>query len=183
MLKKILMFLREQATAFEKTNPEATKKWNELAAEMEKAGAVDEVEATVKARIDSGDLIPKAKHTELVAAAEKTGRDAALKEVEEKATNEKKKTETTALRIKAIETAGLDPKFTIGKDRTIASVVASIPVGDEGDKAFEERKEEWTALRKATGQAAQGTASANGGKAPPMGGGATNGQKPGHAFI
>jgi len=193
MPDKYIKFLREQAKALEAKHPELAKVWNDHASEVEKeaqkAKASDDVEATIAARIKNGDLVPKAAHETAVAEAEKKGKEAALKEVEEKAAAEKKKQETVASRLKEIADAGLDPKFALGKDRTIESVVAAIPVGEEGDKHFAERKEEWITLSKKTGQA---TASNKGGGTsgktiPPISGKDTTqseaSDKPAYAFM
>lgn len=187
--EKLIKFLREQASAIASKDGKAAEAWNAMASEIEAAKVAGEsataIEDTIAARIKNGDLIPKAKHEEAVAAAEKSGHDKAVKAAEEKAAAEKRNAEVVASRNKAVSDAGLDPKFVLVKDRTIEQVVASIPTTDEGNKLFEERLEEWKNLSKKTGQA-QATASAAATKnAPPMGGGQAtdNSKKPGYAFV
>ena len=181
MFEKLIAFLKAQAESLKEKDEAASKQALELASELAKQIKVDSAEEVIAARIKNGDLVPKAKHEEAVKTAKEEAVAAVRTEVEAKAKAEQRRVETIANRMKLVTDAKLDPKFALGKDRTIESVVASIPTTDEGDKAFEERLGEWTSLRVATGQ---GTASVAPAKANPLGGGgSTNENKPGYAFI
>ena len=172
-LKGTIKFLRDQAAEL-KDKPEQAKKFLDRASELEKQVADEDVETIVAARIKSGDLIPKSKHEEAVAAAAKAEQDRLAKEQSDKAAAEKARAEAYKARIDKVVASKLEPKFTLGKDRTIESVVASIPAGPEGEKQFEERLEEWVELSKKTGQA-RASETASGTPAPktgiPVGGG------------
>lgn len=187
--EKLIKFLREQAAAVQEKDAKAATAWLEMATSLEKVKTGGDtakmIEDTVAARITSGDLVPKVKHVEAVAAAEKTGYDKAVKEAQEKADTEKRTAETIASRVKAVAEAGLDPKFVLLKDQTIEQVVASIPATDEGNKRFEDNLEAWKNLSKKTGQAQATATDKSKVAAPPMGGGAPAGdkKKPGYAML
>lgn len=182
MFEKLIAFLKAQAESLKEKDEAASKQALELASELANQVKVDSAEEVIAARIKNGDLVPKAKHEEAVKTAKEEAVAAVKTEVEAKAKAEQRRVETIANRMKLVTESKLDPKFALGKDRTIESVVASIPMTDEGDKMFEDRLSEWTSLRVATGQ---GTASDTGkGKTVPLGGGeGTDNQKPGYAFI
>lgn len=192
MPEKYIKFLREQAKALEATDPKAAKVWSDMASEMEKAVATDtvekQVEETIAARIKAGDLVAKATHAEAVAAAEKKGREAALKEVEDKAALEKKTVEVRASRLKQIGEAGLDLKGVTGKDKTIESETSAIGVDEAGEKLFASKLEDWVTVMKTTGQfksVASNKGDADKNKVPPMAGsnGSENSGKKAIAFC
>ncbi len=51
-----------------------------------------------------------------------------------------------------MKAAKLDLAFAVRAGATVESVVASMPVGPDGDKQFTERLEEWVTLSAKTGQ-------------------------------
>lgn len=179
--EKLLKFLRDQAKELTATAPTAAKVWESFADELAKAGQDEElqqkVEETIAARIKSGDLVPKATHEGALTAAKKAGKDEVQKEIADKEKKDKEIADAKERRMKAVADAKLDPKFVLGKDRTIETLVASFSPDEAGETAFTERLEEWKVLRKTTGQAAQGTASDDPGKTVLTGGGSDGGAK------
>ena len=177
--EKLLKFLRDQAKELTATAPTAAKAWESFADELARAGQDEEltkkVEETIAARITSGDLVVKAAHEAAVASAKKAGKDEVQKEIADKEKKDKEIAEAKERRVKAIADAKLDPKFVLGKDRTIESVTAGFPTDEAGEKAFVVWLEDLKVLRKTTGQAAQGTASDDHSKVVPTGGG-SNGE-------
>ena len=151
-IKERIKTLRDTAQTLATTNPAESKRLTELAGVMEKEVANDGVEEIIAARIKNGDLIPKNIHESAVATAAKDGEAKVRKDIEDAKKLEQERATTLASRMEAITKAKIDPKFAIGKDRTVESEVASIPVGPDGDKKFADRVEEWTTIMKSTGQ-------------------------------
>jgi hypothetical protein len=177
--EKLLKFLRDQAKELTATAPTAVKVWESFADDLAKVGQDEEltkkVEETIAARITSGDLVVKAAHEAAVASAKKAGKDEVQKEIADKEKKDKEIAEAKERRVKAIADAKLDPKFVLGKDRTIESVTAGFPTDEAGEKAFVVWLEDLKVLRKTTGQAAHGTASDDHSKVVLTGGG-SNGE-------
>ena len=165
--KEVAAFLRKQAQELDEASPVRAAMLKQ-ADELDQSGVAADAEGLIEARIKAGDLIPKAKFAQEVADAEKRGE---AKVRDELAAKEKAELEAKAAfdkRAEAVKAAQLDLAFHIRKDKTIEQVVREIPVGDEGDKAFAERLEEWQCLKANTGQAVSSTQPRNGTK--PAGG-------------
>ena len=150
--KEVAAFLRKQAQELDEASPVRAAMLKQ-ADDLDKSGVAQDAEGLIEARIKAGDLIPKAKHAEDLAAAEKRGED---KVREELAAKEKAEADAKASfdkRAESVKAAQLDLAFQIRKDKTIEQVVRDIPVGEAGDKLFAERLEEWQCLKAQTGQA------------------------------
>lgn len=186
-LKEMVRLLKEHAKGLAGKDDGLAKFLTEAAATLHVNDTAHDVEELVAARIKSGDLIPKEVHAKAVSEATAAGKTAALKEVEEKAAAETKRASTIAARLEAVKAAKLDEKFQVRKDATIASIVASIPVDENGEKEFQGRLEEWQNIAKLTGQAtASATASGAPAVIPPTAGGASdkaNKDTPAHAYL
>jgi len=151
-IKERISALRKSAQAVATSNPAESKVLMDLANQMEKEHATEDVEQVVAARIKNGDLVPKAQYETAVSTARKEGEEKVRKELEDSKKSEELKAQTIAARMDAIKKAKLEPTFALGKDKTIASVVSAIPVGEAGDKVFAERLDEWITISKQTGQ-------------------------------
>ena len=180
--KDVVRLLKEHAKA-EASNDKLAKFLTECAAMLDVEDTTAAAEETIAVRIKAGTLVPKDEHEKALASAKAAGKQEADAAAEAKAATEKRTADTLAARIKAVKDAGLDEKFPLRKDQTIASVTASIASDDAGDKAFAERLEEWVALSKATGQAKASAAPAT--SVPPMTGstGSNNEALPAYAFA
>ena len=141
--------LRERAAKLKESDAEAAALLEKNASELEKEASADSVEAQIANRIKDGILITKEAYDQAVSAAKQSGKDELQKEISAKEEAAKAQAEATKTRMASVVSAGLKPEIVLGKDRTIQSVVSSIPVGAEGDKLFAERIEEWTSLFKA----------------------------------
>ncbi len=151
-MKARIKMLRDSAQAVATSNPNEHKRLTDLANEFEKDDAKEGVEQVIAARITNGDLVTKEAHVTAVEKAKTDGEGKVRNEIAEAKKLEEQKATTLATRMQKVADAKLDPKFALGKDRTIASVVASIAVGPDGDKAMEERLEEWITIAASTGQ-------------------------------
>lgn len=151
-IKERITTLRTTAQTLATSNPAESARLLALAGVMEKENAETGVESVIAERIKNGDLVPKAAHESAVANAAKGVEEKIRKEQEDAKKAEAERTTTIATRMDAIKKANIDPKFVLGKDRTVESVVASIPVGTDGEKMFTERLEEWQSIQKTTGQ-------------------------------
>lgn len=154
---KHLQWLREQAKALEKSNPEVAKQFEAQAKALESELAAEGVEETIAARIKSGDLVPKAEHASALEAAVKKGREDALKEIADKAAAEKRERETVEGRLKSIADAGLDKGFVLrktgdGSEVTLEAVARGIPTDEKGCADFADRLAEWQGIAERTGQ-------------------------------
>jgi hypothetical protein len=152
--------LRERAAKLKETDAEAAAFLEKHAAEMEKEASADSVESTIAARLKEGTLVTKEAHDQAISAAKQAGKDELQKEISAKEEAAKAQAEATQTRIASVVSAGLKPETVLGKDRTIQSVVSSIPVGADGDKLFTERLEEWTSMLKVAGAKKESAASA-----------------------
>lgn len=194
-MHKHVKFLKDQAAALRKKGDNDTAgSLEKEAAELETSLATEtvdkKVEEVVAGRIQNGDLIPKAKHADEVAAAKKAGEEAVRKELADKEAAESARKEKVAKRMTALAEAKLDPKFQIRPDATIEKVVTEeIACNEAGDKDFERRLQEWSTIREKTGQMGIGTASEDGKsgkpKAPPHVGANGNQEavKPGFVMV
>lgn len=151
--KELAAWFRKQAAELKGTNAEAAEKLEHTAAEMEKNLAAGDAEEVVAARIKAGDLIPKAQHETALAEAKKAGHDEFAKELADKEEAKKAAEQALASRIEKVKAAKLDPKFTLGVNKTIETEIASMPAGEAGDKRFAEALADWAVLAKNTGQA------------------------------
>lgn len=154
---KHLQWLREQAKALEKSNPEMAKLFESQAKALEGEIAQQGVEETIAARIKSGDLIPKADHAGALEAAAKKGREDALKELAEREAEAKRQSESIDARLKAIADAGLDKGFVLrktgdGSEVTLEAVARGIPTDEKGCADFADRLAEWQGIAERTGQ-------------------------------
>ncbi len=97
------------------------------------------IEAGIKAKVDSGELVTKEKAAELAVAAEKKVKD----EVTAKEENAKKLT----ARVEKIKTVGLNPDFVVDKvgdvERTARVVAESLPLDDSGESTFSTLLSSW----------------------------------------
>jgi hypothetical protein len=103
---------------------------------------VDPATAVANA-LKEGTVIAKADHEKAVVEAAAKAKADFEKAQAEKEAAQKAKAEADTKRLAEVTKAGLDPAKKLGKDRTVGSVVQSIPAGEEGDKQFAERLEEW----------------------------------------
>ena len=154
--KVVAAFLREQAKELDEASPVRAAMLKQ-ADELDKSGVAQDAEGLIEARIKAGDLIPKAKHAEDLAAAEKRGESKVRDEITAKEKAEAEAKAAFEKRAEAVKAAQLDLAFQIRKDKTLEQVIREIPVGEAGDKAFAERLEEWQCLKAQTGQAVAST--------------------------
>ena len=141
--------LRERAAKLKDTDAEAAAILEKNAVELEKEASADSVQATIESQIKAGTLITKEAHEQAVSSAKQAGKDELQKEISAKEEAVRAQNEATTTRLASVVSAGLKPEMVLGKDRTIQSVVSSLPVGEEGDKQFADRLEEWTYMLKA----------------------------------
>lgn len=153
LVKDVAASLHKRAVEIKDVDAMAAGKLEACAVAIEKEVGELDTEAVIEARIASGDLVPKAKVEELVKAAKLLAVEEFKKEMMDEAKAKEQASAVLSSRLEQVKAAKLDPAFTLAKDRTIASVVASIPVTKDGEQLFTERLEEWVALRKTTGQA------------------------------
>lgn len=160
-VKDLIKVLQEVASQLAEANPKLAASVSAEITKLEKQTATESVDKAVNevidARIASGDLVSKANHEKAVASAKEETKKALEKEAADKAAAEKASADKLVERTKKLEEAGIDPKFVIAKDRTIASEVSSMPADENGDKVFTARLEEWVAWTKKTGQAKAST--------------------------
>jgi hypothetical protein len=178
----VAKYLREKADSFKDTDEELAKEFTAKADAIEKEVAAEDTETVIAARIASGDLVPKAKVEASIVDAKTAGKKELEAEIAAKAKSEQEKADALKNRTEKVKASGIDLAFVLGKDKTIQSVVASMPVGADGDKMFEERLEEWTALKRATGQASA-TGNDGKGKEAILAGGAAAKSKNALSFI
>ena len=159
----------------------------DLATQVEQDENAKTVDEAIAEQVQSGDLVPKETHAQAVASA---GDDAVTQfKADLDAAHEAK-----AARLTEVEAAGLKPEFKVEPDKTIETVVATMPVGEEGDTQFASVLVQAQWLKQQLEQAGQEQASeANSGENEPtvteLGGqttlddGTPEGKKPIHAYL
>jgi superfamily I DNA and RNA helicase len=142
----------------------------QIAAELDSAVSADVVETTIAEKIKAGELIPKEVVEQTLSAAiadaRKYGRDELQKEISAAQEAAAKQAEATKTRLASVASAGLKPETPLGKDRTIQSVVSAMQAGEEGDKLFADRLEEWIAFKAAAAVPAKKESAASAGTGP-----------------
>jgi hypothetical protein len=162
--------LRTKAASIKESSPEVSAMLEQIAAELDSAVSADVVETTIAEKIKAGELIPKEVVEQTLSAAiadaRKYGRDELQKEISAAQEAAAKQAEATKTRLASVASAGLKPETPLGKDRTIQSVVSAMQAGEEGDKLFADRLEEWIAFKAAAAVPAKKESAASAGTGP-----------------
>lgn len=147
--KELAARLRTWAATMEEGSGEQKDMLAE-AAQLESQDANQTIASEIETKVKAGELVTKEAHEKAVADAKKAGGDEIRQQVEAEKAKAEADDKALTKRIEQVTAAKINPDMPLGKDRTIKTVVASIPADEAGDKVFAERLEEWKAFATAS---------------------------------